>query len=88
MEIELKTYKSSASVNSESNIITNRKLQNDLSETQNLKKEAIQILNDLLLSYDNFILEFETILVNNIDLLRKVADNFGRIGIMQKRKSE
>ena len=79
----LEEIKGIKSLISETDIVKNRKLQADLLQTQTLKNEAIEVLDDLKSSYDNFILEFETILVDNIGLLNTVTNNFKRIGIMK-----
>ena len=63
------------------NSFKTKKLKNDIIKTQNIKKEAIDILYDLKCTYHNFILEFDNILIENINLLKNVSDNFAKIGI-------
>jgi hypothetical protein len=64
------------------NITTNLK-QNDIKaeiiKIQDLKKEAMDILIKLKSNYDNYILNFENVLIENIKLLKQVNDNFNQL---------
>lgn len=64
-----------------------KKLKTDLLKIQQMKEEALNILSNLKLNYDHFVLEFESTLIDNINLLKQVANNFEKIGIKRKNKS-
>ena len=66
----------------------NLKKEKELKKEQELKKEAISVLNDLKSNYDNFMLMFETILVDNINLMKQISENFIKIGLIQKKKMD
>ncbi len=66
------------------NTIQVKKLKTDAIKIHQMKEEAISILSNLKINYDHFVLEFESTLIDNIDLLKQVADNFEKIGIKRK----
>jgi len=48
----------------------------ELIKIKELKSEAMEILVSLKNSYDNFILNFENVLIENIQLIKKINNNF------------
>lgn len=88
LEKELKIINPSTRIPNETTVLKSKKLEADIEELQVMKKEAINILVNLKNSYDNFMLEFETILVDNIELLGKVSSNFEKIGLIKQRVKE
>lgn len=57
------------------------KLQEDLTKIQQLQEGSITALAEIKNEYNNFVLEFDSILFDNIKLFNRITRNFAQVGI-------
>jgi len=86
---KLKSQNTSTSItDTENKAFSLKKLDEEYTKLMKFKKESVDLLSEIKLEYNNFILNFDFALFDTLRLLNDINRNLSRIGVMKCKKGE